>query len=77
MSAIGFVILAGKRWLCGNLPQSSSALRTSKNGSFQGHHKHPLEQPQPSQSARRIAAPISIRPLLAGRQGIRDEHAEH
>jgi hypothetical protein len=63
-------------FVCGNLPQSSSAPRTSKTGPFQGHHKHSLERPPPSQSARRLAAPVSIRLLLAGRQGIRGGHAE-
>jgi hypothetical protein len=49
---------------------------TAKPALFRATTNILSERPPPSQSARRLAAPVPIRPLVADRQSIRDGHAE-
>jgi hypothetical protein len=49
---------------------------TAKPALFRATTNILSERPPPSQSARRLAAPVPIRPLVADRQSIRDGHAK-
>jgi hypothetical protein len=49
---------------------------TAKPALFRATTNILSERPLPSQSARKLAAPVPIRPLVADRQSIRDGHSE-